>query len=98
MKAFILNIINIEQVKFMKFAEIAILLREIVDRCPSLDGATITLIPQKAMYPLYNGYHINIKANLSKESMGNLRKIVEGHDLVMQIKTDSVIVYETRSS
>jgi hypothetical protein len=93
-----LNIINIEQVKLMKFAEIAILLREIVDRCPSLDGATITLIPQKAMYPLYNGYHINIKANLSKESMGNLRKIVEGHDLVMQIKTDSVIVYETRSS
>ena len=82
----------------MKFAEIAILLREIVDRCPGLDGAIITLIPQKAIYPLYNGYHINIKANLSKESMGNLRKIVEGHDLVMQIKTDSVIVYETRSS
>ena len=82
----------------MKFAEIAILLREIVDRCPGLDGATITLIPQKAMFPLYNGYHINIKANMSKESMGNLRKIVEGHDLVMQIKTDSVIVYETRSS
>jgi hypothetical protein len=82
----------------MKFAEIAILLREIVDRCPSLDGATITLIPQKAMYPLYQGYHINIKANLSKESMGGLRKIVEGHDLVMQIKTDSVIVYESRST
>ncbi len=82
----------------MKFAEIAILLREIVDRCPSLDGATITLIPQKAMYPLYQGYHINIKANLSKESMGGLRKIVEGHDLVMQIKSDSVIVYESRST
>jgi hypothetical protein len=81
----------------MKFAEIAVLLREIVDRCPDLEGSTITLIPQKAMYPLYKGYHINIKANLSKESMGNLRKIVEGHDLVMQIKTDSVIVYETRS-
>jgi hypothetical protein len=82
----------------MKFAEIAILLREIVDRCPGLDGSTITLIPQKAMYPLYNGYHINIKASLSKESLGNLRKIVEGHDLVMQIKSDAVIVYETRSS
>ena len=81
----------------MKFAEIAVLLREIVERCPGLDGAIITLIPQKAMYPLYNGYHINIKANLSKESMGNLRKIVEGHDLVMQIKSDSVVVYETRS-
>jgi hypothetical protein len=82
----------------MKFAEIAILLREIVDRCPGLDGSTITLIPQKAMFPLYNGYHINIKASLSKESLGNLRKIVEGHDLVMQIKSDAVIVYETRSS
>ncbi len=81
----------------MKFAEIAILLREIVDRCPGLDGATITLIPQKAMYPLYQGYHINIKANISKDSMGSLRKIVEGHDLVMQIKVDSVIIYETRS-
>ena len=80
----------------MKFAEIAILLREIVDRCRGLDGSTITLIPQKAMYPLYNGYHINIKANITKESMGSLRKIVEGHDLVMQIKVDSVIVYETR--
>ncbi len=80
----------------MKFAEIAILLREIVDRCPGLDGSTITLIPQKAMYPLFRGYHINIKANLTKESIGCLRKIVEGHDLVMQIKTDSVIVYETR--
>ncbi|MGA3059263.1 MAG: hypothetical protein ABSD92_02725 [Candidatus Bathyarchaeia archaeon] len=81
----------------MKFAEIAILLREIVDSCPGLDGATITLIPQRANYPLYKGYHINIKANLSKESMSGLRKIVEGHDLVMQIKSDSVTVYETRS-
>ena len=27
--------------------------------------------------------------------MGCLRKIVEGHDLVMQIKTDSVMVYES---
>jgi hypothetical protein len=80
----------------MKLAEIAILLREIVDRCPNLDGATFALIPQKAMYPLYNGYHINIKSNISKESLGCLRKIVEGHDLVMQIKADSVIVYETR--
>jgi hypothetical protein len=80
----------------MKLAEIAILLREIVDRCPSLEGATFTLIPQKAMYPLYNGYHINIKANFSRESIGALRKIVEGHDLVMQIKADAVIVYETR--
>ncbi len=81
----------------MKFAEVAILLREIVDRCPSLDGATITLIPQKAMYPLYQGYHISIKANITKDSMSALRKIVEGHDLVMQIKVDSVIIYETRS-
>jgi ribosomal protein L19 len=81
----------------MKLAEIAVLLREIVDRCPTLDGSTITLIPQKAMYPLFKGYHISIKANLTKESIGCLRKIVEGHDLVMQIKTDSVVVYETRS-
>jgi hypothetical protein len=81
----------------LKLAEIAILLREIVDTCPGLEGSTITLIPQKAMYPLFQGYHINIKANLSKESMGGLRKIVEGHDLVMQIKTDSVVIYETRS-
>jgi hypothetical protein len=81
----------------MKFAEIAILLREIVDRCPTLDGSTITLIPQKAMYPLFLGYHINIKANFTKESMSGLRKIVEGHDLVMKIKTDSVVVYENRS-
>ncbi len=80
----------------MKLAEIAILLREIVDRCPNLEGSTFTLIPQKAMYPLYNGYHINIKTNITKESIGCLRKIVEGHDLVMQIKPDSVVVYETR--
>jgi len=80
----------------MKFAEVAILLREIVDRCPGLDGATITLVPQKAMFPLYQGYHINIKANLNRESMGGLRKIVEGHDLMMQIKADAVIVYESR--
>jgi hypothetical protein len=81
----------------MKLAEIAVLLREIVDRCPNLEGSTFTLMPQKAMYPLFNGYHINIKTNISKESIGCLRKIVEGHDLVMQIKADSVIVYETRS-
>ena len=80
----------------MKLAEIAVLLREIVDRCPDLNGSTITLIPQKAMYPLFEGYHINIKANLTKESMSCLRKIVEGHDLVMKIKTDSIVVYETR--
>jgi hypothetical protein len=82
---------------FMKFAEIAVLLREIVDNCPGLDGSTITLTPQKAMYPLFEGYHINIKANLTKENMGCLRKIVEGHDLVMKIKVDSVIIYESRS-
>jgi hypothetical protein len=80
----------------MKFAEVSILLREIVDRCPGLDGSTITLIPQKAIHPLYQGYHINIKANFTKESMGGLRKIVEGHDLSMQIKADYIVVYETR--
>ena len=80
----------------MKLAEIAVLLREIVDACPSLDGSTFTLIPQKAIYPLYEGYHIIIKANFSPASIGCLRKIVEGHDLVMQIKTDSIVIYETR--
>lgn len=80
----------------MKFAEIAILLREIVDRCPGLEGATITLIPQKAIYPRYQGYHINIKANFNRETLGGLRKIVEGHDLLMQIKSDCIIVYESR--
>jgi hypothetical protein len=80
----------------MKFAEAAILLREIVDRCPSLDGSIITLIPQKAIYPKFQGYHINIKANFSKDSMGGLRRIVEGHDLMMQVKADAVIVYESR--
>jgi hypothetical protein len=48
------------------------------------------------MHPLFNGYHVNIKTNISKENISCLRKIVEGHDLVMQIKTNSVIVYETR--
>jgi hypothetical protein len=81
----------------MKLAEAAILLREIVDRCPSLEGSTFTLIPQKASYPLYKGYHINVKEKISKEGIGGLRKIVEGHDLVMQIKADSIVVYETRS-
>jgi hypothetical protein len=80
----------------MKFAEVAVLLREIVDRCPSLDGSTITLVPQKAMFPNYQGYHISIKGNMSKESMGGLRKIVEGHDLMMQIKSEAVIIYESR--
>jgi hypothetical protein len=81
---------------FMKFGEIAVLLREIVDRCPGLDGSTITLIPQKAMYPLFQGYHINIKANITRESMGCLRKIVEGHDLMMKTKADSLLIYESR--
>ncbi len=81
---------------FMKFAEIAVLLREIVDRCPDLDGSTITLIPQKAMYPLFQGYHISIKANINRESMGCLRKIVEGHDLMMKTKADSLLIYESR--
>jgi hypothetical protein len=80
----------------MKLAEIAILLREIVDSCPNIDGSTFTLIPQRAMYPLFNGYHINIKLNPTKENIGGLRRIVEGHDLSMKIKADSVIVYETR--
>ena len=82
----------------MKFAEVALLLKEIVDSCPGLDGSTITLVPQKAMYPLYRGYHINIGSNVSRESMGCLRKIVEGHDLVMQVKVDSVVIYESRST
>jgi hypothetical protein len=80
----------------MKFAEAALLLREIADRCPGLEGSVITLIPQKAIYPHYQGYHINIKANFSRECMGGIRKIVEGHDLMMQVKADAVIVYESR--
>ncbi len=80
----------------MKLAEIAILLREIVDRCPSLDGSTITLTPQKANFPLFKGYHITVKANFTPEKMGCLRKIVEGHDLVMKLKTDSIEIYDPR--
>jgi len=92
------NVFMNEEIKlglsFMKVGEVAVLLREIVDRCPSLDGSTITLVPQKAMFPLFRGYHINIKANFTPESMGGLRKIVEGHDLAMKIKSDSVLIYE----
>jgi hypothetical protein len=80
----------------MKFGEIAILLREIVDRCPSLEGSTLTLVPQKATFPLFIGYHINIKGNFNDVSIGCLRKIVEGHDLSMKIKSDSVLIYEAR--
>ena len=80
----------------MKFAELATLLKEIVDSCPGLDGSTITMMPQKAMYHLYRGYHIIIKASISQDSMGCLRKIVEGHDLMMKIKTDSIVIYEPR--
>jgi len=79
----------------MQLAEIAILMREIVDRCPGLDGVTFTLLPQKAK-PTYRGYSINIKGVFSKEDISGLRKIVEGHDLVMDIKKDYVVVYETR--
>lgn len=79
----------------MELAEVAILLREIVDICPSLQGSTFTLLPQKVK-PTFKGYHINIKADFSKESIGCLRKIVEGHDLVMEIKTGVIIIYETR--
>jgi hypothetical protein len=82
----------------MKFAEAAILLREIADKCPGLEGTTITLNPKKAIFPHYEGYHINIKANFSKEDIGGIRKIVEGHDLMMQIKVDSIIVYESRQT
>ncbi|MDR1991974.1 MAG: hypothetical protein LBQ98_00480 [Nitrososphaerota archaeon] len=81
----------------MKFIEVVILLKEIADSCPGLDGNIITLIPQKAMYPAYQGYHINIKGNVAKECIGGLRKIVESHDLAMQIKVDCVVVYEARS-
>jgi hypothetical protein len=80
----------------VKFAEIAILLREIVDRCPGLDGSVITLQPQKAMFPQFTGYHINIKGAVDKDSMGALRKIVEGHDLSMKVKVDAVLIFEQR--
>ncbi len=79
----------------MLLAEIAILMREIVDRCPGLDGATFTFLPQKAK-PSFRGYSINIKGVFSREDISGLRKIVEGHDLVMDIKADHVLIYETR--
>jgi hypothetical protein len=81
--------------RYMELAEIAILMREIVDRCPGLNGATFTILPQKAK-PTYMGYSINIKGVFAKEDISGLRKIVEGHDLVMDIKTDYIVVYETR--
>jgi hypothetical protein len=79
----------------MQLAEVAILMREIVDRCPSLDGSTFTLLPQKAK-PAFNGYSIHIKGVFLRENISGLRKIVEGHDLVMDIKVDSILIYETR--
>ena len=80
----------------MKFSEVAILMREIADRCPSLEGSTITLIPQRANLTLYSGYHIDIKMNFTNESIGCLRKIVEGHDMAMKIKTGSIVIYDAR--
>lgn len=79
----------------MLLAEVAVLMREIADRCPGLEGSTFTLLPQKAK-PAFRGYSINIKGNFAREDIGALRRIVEGHDLVMDIKTDSIAIYETR--
>ncbi len=79
----------------MQLAEVAILMREIADKCPGLDGSAFTLLPQKAK-PAFKGYSLTIKGNFAREDIGGLRRIVEGHDLVMNIKVDSVIIYETR--
>ena len=79
----------------MLLAEVAILMREIADRCPSLEGSTFTLLPQKAK-PSFRGYSLTIKGIISRENVGGLRKIVEGHDLVMDIKTGCITIYETR--
>lgn len=79
----------------MQLAEVAILMREIVDKCPTIDGATFTILPQKAK-PTYRGYSITIKGVFSRDDISGLRKIVEGHDLVMDIKTEYLVIYETR--
>ncbi len=79
----------------MQLAEVAVLMREIADKCPGLEGSTFSLLPQKAK-PAFRGYSITIKGNFGREDIGGLRKIVEGHDLVMNIKADNISIYETR--
>jgi len=79
----------------MQLAEVAILMREIADKCPGLGDSSFTLLPQKAK-PSFKGYSLTIKGSFEREDIGGLRKIVEGHDLVMNIKADNIIIYETR--
>ena len=56
----------------MKFAEIAVLLREIVDEMPGLDGTTITLIPpEKQCIHYTKDTTLTSKLIYLKESMSN---------------------------
>ena len=59
----------------MQLLEVAILIREIADQCPGLEGSTFTLLPQKAK-PTFKRYSINIKRVFPRESIGGLRKTI----------------------
>jgi hypothetical protein len=79
-----------------KIDEAILLVKEIIEKCPALDGSMIMLSPSNANYPLFEGYHIHVKSRFTNESLGCLRKTVDMHDLSTKMETDAVIIFEPK--
>jgi hypothetical protein len=79
----------------MNRKEVAILFKELFDKCPSLEGKPFVLMPPDADGVLSRDYQIHIKGEIDESLLVCLRKIVMRHDkYAINVEKNLTVIYE----
>lgn len=78
----------------MKREEAILVLKELFDKCTTLDGHYLEVIPPKAASKLSGGYQIQIKTILDEETRTCMQDILMKNHLTIKIEeSDSFTIY-----
>jgi hypothetical protein len=78
----------------LKREEAILVLKELFEKCTSLDGHYLEIIPPNASKDMSRGYQIQIKATLDEETRTCMQDVLMKYQLTIKVEEeDSFIIY-----
>lgn len=75
--------------------QVAILFKQMFDKCPNLEGKSFALMPPNADDVLSKDYQIHIKSELDEDTLLCIRRIVKEHDnLAISEQNNLLVIFE----
>ena len=80
----------------MNRSEAVKVLKDVLEKCPSVDGAYIALMPSDSADLLSHGFQIHIKTSLSQEDRRCVQELLTKQGLKLKETPDKTIIYRPK--